>query len=272
MKIKRLASLTLLIITLLIVSPTYAQSTTPTPPASPATATANCDFDLSRVSALLTQAQAKGTGGDLPGATALLREIRTLIAEIEARCGSTIPGDFKLTQEFIDPLDKYKLNYPEDWLTSSLNDSGAAVNSFLFASNQAGLDLITKGTKTTSEFQGVVVTLGKPDEVARQLGSFNDKTDYASMNTRALLQAVTASPGNASGGTFKAIQPSIVGGREAFEAQFVSTSNDVQFDGLIVIVKVSDTQFAALVGVTNPGKGAQIEALTRAIAATVQLH
>lgn len=235
----------------------------------------NCNIDLSEATALMTQAQAKVSSGDQAAALALLKQVQQKLEQIAQQCSANAenPADIKLTQKYTDTGGNYTLNYPDGWITSSLPGPQNEIKTILFASDQATVNALANN-KATSVLKGVAVAVGTRQQVLTQLGAYDKTKTYDQMDVKTLVGTITAGIPPSSGGTFGAIESVKVNDREAAEASLVFTATNGaggSYDGVLLVVKLSNDKIAALVGVITPGQEKSIEPLTRAMAATIQL-
>ncbi len=242
----------------------------------------DCNIDLSEVTALLTQAQAKASAGNAAAAKALLQQAGQKLSQLESQCGvdsaTPAPSGIALTQTFDSAEGKFSVKYPSGWFVSPLPTSGgdkAQISPIFLGSDQASVDAFTRN-KVSKQLKGVALVVGTPVQVAITLGVFDQKQTYNQITPEALLAAIVQSTSQSTaGGTFGSIKKLQINTQEAAEAPFTfvaTSSTGNSYDGVILIFKLANDKFATFLGVITPGQTAEIEVLTREIAATLKLN
>lgn len=122
--------------------------------------------------------------------------------------------------------------------------------------------------------KAIAVYVGTAQQVIIQLGAFSQDKTYEGLDAKGLINAVIANNSSTSGGTFSSVTSLTINNQEAVEATFSfksSSSTNNSFDGVLLIVKLSSTKFAALIGAVTPGQTKTIQPITRAVAATIKV-
>jgi len=240
-----------------------------------AQSTPTCDVDLSQASAWMTQAQAKASSGNTPGAMALLDQVSQALSGIKSRCGGTGPST-DLSEKFTEPHNIYTINYPKGWQTFTLpesSDSPSTQHAILLASDQAAFDMLSKN-QPAPDAQGVVVYVGTAEQIVKEVGANSSDKTYSGLSAVTLLQTISTgqTPSTIKIGAPEKISP--IGKYEVAEASFSYTdtkSSTMVAKGTLLIMQLSDNQFALLLSFATPSQSATVSALGRSMAATFTL-
>lgn len=236
----------------------------------------DCGFDLSQTSALMTQAQAKASSGDMTAALALLDQVTQTLDDIKARCGTVGPTT-ALTEQFKEAGGAYTIKYPKGWIAQPIPAGGAPDNDdtkpILFANDPAAFDVIAD-SKPNAKAQGVVVYIGSALQVVKQLGAFKSDKTYSQMSAEALLQAVVDGQTSSSAKLSAAEKVAPIGKFDAAAAAFTfsdSKTDTVVTKGTVLVLQLANDQFAVLVSFAAPGQEGTVAKLARNMADTLQV-
>jgi hypothetical protein len=253
------------IVLALISSVTIAHAQATQPP--------DCTFDLTEANALMTQAQTKASGGDIPGALALLDQAKQKITEIETRCGATLtPAP---SENYTEPSGAFSIKYPKGWLTQALADTPAeqanGAGPILFANEPSAFDVIAD-SKASTTAKGVVVYLGTSQQIMKQLSVSGVRKTVDPLNAINLLNTIVMGQSSTSDGKFGTpAQGAAINDHATAEVpfSFLNDSSAPVADGNVLLVQLAPDQFAVLVSFASPGQGQSIAALARSMAATL---
>ena len=243
--------------------PLKAQATAPT-----------CTIDLSQVTALVSQAQAKASSGDNDGAIALLNQVAQTISAIKTLCAG-VSAD--LPQSYSDPSGLFSVNYPAGWtaqLLPGVSDQQGAERPILFANEQSVYDGLMNNQSFPSG-QGVTVYVGTAKQVAEQMNALESNKSYDGMVAVTLLEEIIN--GLASHSVqFASVER--IGSIGAYQAAQVyisfrdSSGATTIVDGKLLIAQFGSDQFALVLGVAGPGNSDLVAPIVRSIAATLKVR
>jgi hypothetical protein len=234
----------------------------------------DCKIDLTKAQDLMTQAQAKAKSGDTEAALLLLDQVTQALDVIKSQCNTD--GAIVLFDHFKEPNSIYTINYPKGWLTQAVpgpsSDSKGA-RPTLFTNDAKAIDMLASAAQNPNA-QGVVVYVGTAKDVVTELGAFDSSKTYTQMDIIALLQAITSGQSTADGSFGKPQKTDSINDHLTAEVSFEfhgSKSTTATAKGTVLIMQLSDGQYAVFVSFAAPGNEESVAKLARKMASTLQL-
>jgi hypothetical protein len=226
-----------------------------------------------KLTALLTEAQAKSASGDKDGALELAAQVQAELARMQELCVTT-NADLALSETYADKV--FSFNYPTGFEIADdkheMFREEVGFSYVVITNDQSILEAIRGSSPLAAKAQLIAVGVGTADATVRSIGAYSTSANYRNLSMPDLLTLVVKGA-NASGLKFGEVRAVTAQDKTAAIVSFsiAGSNGEAASEAYMMFVKLSEDRVGMVVGVTALKEGEQLEVLVRAVAETVTL-